>query len=141
MFSFLRKIVQKAEVTDISHAESVNSPMQKLPQEATIEHGTSLGPRRKYECIHIGNQIGDILNQQTQLDRKVSEAVNLIYHSLNFDYVLLWIVENDSKVLLASVGKNIDMLPVEREKQSRDTLVDRVIQGKKHEIVRDQTPN
>jgi len=143
MFSQLKKLFRKTEVTYASSRKiQTTAEKHKSQQEESIEKWMSLGPHRKYDCVKIGNQIEDIINQQIHFGEKISRAVNLIYHDLNLNYILLWIIESDYKFLNAGAGKAIHSVLAHKEKiklRQNGGLVDRAVYNKKHAIARDLT--
>ena len=87
--------------------------------------------------------MGDFLNQQNLFDEMISQAIDLIYRKLSLDYVLLWIVEDDSRILYKGIGRKLNILIVQQEKvdlQIDGDIVDRVISSKDHVIVRQSPP-
>ena len=123
MSSLFKKLFRNPEDTHTSETESRPSPVQRqrASQEETIENYMALGPFRKYDCIFTANKIGDITNQSINLDDKVSQAINLIYHDLKLDFVLLWTIESDCKFPYMGAGKNIHLMLARREKNESAT--------------------
>jgi transcriptional regulator with GAF, ATPase, and Fis domain len=141
MFSQLKKLFRKTEVTHASSPEiQTAAEKDKSQQEESIEKWMSLGHHRKYDCVYTANKIEDITNQPILFDEKVSQAINLIYHDLKLDFVLLWTIESDCKFLYMGAGKNIHLMLAQREKinlQPDGDLVDRVVFNKKPTRARD----
>lgn len=111
----------------------------KSNQEELYENWKLLAPYRKYDCIKVGNRIGEIAKEPSTFDEKILQVANLIFRDLGLNYVFIWAIEDNSLTLVAGVGEDIHLISKKREPNI--SSAGRVITNKKHIIEWDLTPD